>query len=108
MNGSKFLRSAAVTGVLAVGLMGASALPASADSIQTRCNYGECYRVRCDDWGRDCVRMGYYNSDYYRGRRHWVCDYDGEGCHWAYNDGYRYYDRDRYYDRPAVSFGMRF
>lgn len=103
MNVSKFLKGAAVTGVLSVGLMSASAIPASADTIQTRCNsFGDCYRVRCDDWNRDCVRIGYYNSDYYRGNRRWVCDYDGDNCHWSYYDGYRYYDR------PGVSFGLRF
>ena len=83
-------------------------LPASADTIETRCSgYGDCYRVRCDDYHEDCVRMGYYNSGYYNnGYRRWVCDADGDDCHWVYDNGYHY--RHYYYDHPGVSFGFHF
>jgi len=102
---ANLLKSAAVAGVLTLGGLAASAVPASADTYETRCNgYGDCYRVRCDDWHNDCVRMGYYRSDYYhRNDRRWVCDRDGDDCHWAY-----YGDRDYYYDRPHVGFGFNF
>ncbi len=100
---ANLLKSAAVAGVLTLGGIAASAVPASADTIETRCNgYGDCYRVRCDDWHNDCVRMGYYRSDYYHRDRRWVCDADGDDCHWAY-----YGDRDYYYG-PHVGFGFHF
>ena len=109
LNASNLLKGAAVAGLLGLGALGASAVPASADTIETRCSgYGDCYRVRCDDFHEDCVRIGYYNSGYYNGYynngRRWVCDADGDDCHWVYYNGYRY----RYYDRPGVSFGFHF
>jgi hypothetical protein len=104
LNASNLLKGAALAGLLGLGGLGATAIPASADTIETRCNgFGDCYRVRCDDWHQDCVRMGYERSEYYynSGRR-WICDADGEDCHWAY------YGDHRYYDRPGVSFGFHF
>lgn len=102
---ANLLKGVAAAGLLTLGALGASATPASADSIETRCNgFGDCYRVRCDDWHQDCVRIGYYRSDYYGSNRRWVCDADGDDCHWAYY-GSRYY---RDYDRPGVSFGFHF
>jgi len=101
---SNLLKGAAGAGLLVLGALGASATPASADSIETRCNgFGDCYRVRCDDWHQDCVRVGYSRSDYYGSNRRWVCDADGDDCHYAY-----YGDRYRDYDRPGVSFGFHF
>ncbi len=103
LNASNLLKSAAIAGLVGFGAMGAAVAPASADSIETRCSsYGDCYRVRCNDWHEDCVRTGYYRSDYDRDRRRWVCDADGDDCHWQYYDGYRYYNR------PSVDFGFRF
>ncbi len=100
---SNLLKSAAVAGLLAFGVTGAAVTPASADTIETRCNsFGDCYRMRCNDWHEDCVRMGYYRSDYDRDRRRWVCDADGDDCHWQYYDGYRYYNR------PSIHFGFGF
>lgn len=106
LKASNLLKGAAAAGLLALGAIGASAVPASADTIETRCSgYGDCYRVRCDDWHQDCVRMGYYRSDYDRPGRRWVCDADGDNCHWAYSD---YYRDHYYYDHPGVSFGFHF
>lgn len=107
LSATNLLKSAAVAGVLTLGGLAASAAPASADTFETRCSgYGDCYRVRCDDWHNDCVRVGYrgdyYRSDYYHHDRRWVCDADGDDCHWAYYG-------DRYYDYgPNVGFGFHF
>jgi len=105
LNASNLLKGAAVAGLLGLGALGASALPASADTIETRCNgFGDCYRVRCDDYHEGCVRIGYYSSGYYSpGYRRWVCDADGDNCHWAYHDGSYHY-----YEHPGVSFGFHF
>jgi hypothetical protein len=93
---------------LSLGAFGAGTVPASADSIETRCDgYGDCYRVHCDDFHEDCVRVGYYRSDYDRPGRHWACDADGDNCHWAYYGG-DYYTEHHYYERPGVSFGFHF
>lgn len=107
LNASNLLKGVAVAGLLGLGALGASAVgavSASADTIESRCNgFGDCYRVRCDDYHEDCVRIGYYSSGY-TGYRRWVCDADGDNCRWVYDNGYRY----RYYDRPGVSFGFHF
>ena len=107
LNASNLLKGAAVAGLLGLGALGASAVPASADTIETRCSgFGDCYRVRCDDYHEDCVRLGYYSSGYYNpGYRRWVCDADGDNCRWVYDNGYYRY---HYYDRPGVSFGFHF
>jgi hypothetical protein len=49
-------------------------------------------RVHCDWDGDNCWREPIYSSrdrdydsGYYGGgERHWVCDADGDNCHWAY------------------------
>jgi hypothetical protein len=106
LNMSNLLKGAAVASLLGFGALGATVTPASADTIETRCNgFGDCYRVRCDDFHDDCVRVGYYSSSYSHAGRRWVCDADGDDCHWAYyNDDYYYH----HYYRPGVSFGFRF
>ena len=103
---SNLLMGAAVAGLLGLGAVGVSTVPAKADTIQTRCSgYGDCYRVRCDDDGDYCTRLGYYNSGYYgNGYRRWVCDADGEDCHWVYYNGYYRHD----YYRPGINFGFHF
>lgn len=91
---SRALKTAAVAAVVGVGFAGAGAAPASADTIRTHCFGDDCYREHCNDFGYDCVNIGYYDAHVYR-PDHWryVCDYDGD-CHWArvYND--RVYERD--------------
>ncbi len=108
LNASNLLKGAAIASLLGLGALGASVVPASAHTIETRCSgFGDCYRVRCDDYHEDCVGLDYYNSGYYGSSyRRWVCDADGDNCRWVYDDGYRY--RYRYYDRPGVSFGFHF
>lgn len=93
---SRALKTAAVAALLGVGLAGAGATSASAEIIKTQCFGDDCYRVRCDDWGFDCVRTGYIDRDYDRGyrayRSRYICDADGEYCHWTrtYDDDYPY------------------
>lgn len=86
---SRVLKSAAVAALLGVGLAGAGATSASAEIIKTRCFGDDCYRVRCNDWGFDCVNIGYRDRDFRPYRSRYVCDADGEYCHWT-----RVYDRD--------------
>jgi len=105
---------------MGLGTLGLSSTPALADHVRTQCDRdGDyCWRVWCDhDWD-DCHRIdgsgyhryGYYRRSYYggygygggyyrryndydyNGGRRWVCDADGDDCHWTYG-GYRYYDR---------------
>ncbi len=91
---SRALTTAAMAALLGAGLAGASATSASADTIKTRCSDEGCYRVRCNDFGFDCVNIGYEEHYIYRPyRSRWVCDADGERCHWARYYGY---DRDTY------------
>lgn len=91
------LKIAAGAGLLALGLA-ASATPAQAYTMQ-RCNDDGCYRVRCDDDGDNCVRISsYYGSSYYVRRSYqpiydrpyyhvdsrYLCDADGDDCHWTH------------------------
>jgi hypothetical protein len=91
---SKALKTAAIAGLLGVGLAGAGTTSASADTIRTRCFGDDCYRERCNDLGFDCINIGYYDEHIYRpGQWRYVCDDDGN-CHWA-----RLYNYDRVYER---------
>jgi hypothetical protein len=106
MRFSNSLKTAALAGLFGVGLIAASS-PALADRVYTRCDRDgdRCWRVVCDNDGDQCQRYrinnGYYNNNYYRynryydndynnyynnnyGRR-WVCDSDGDRCHWSYD-----------------------
>jgi len=91
---SRALKIAAVAGVVGLGLAGTGTITsASADTIRTQCFGDDCYRQRCDDFGYDCVNIGYYDEHVYRpGRWRWTCEDDG-GCHWT-----RIYNDDRYYE----------
>jgi hypothetical protein len=91
------LKTVAIAGLMGIGLAGTGAVtPASADTIRTRCFGDDCYRQQCDDFGYDCVNIGYEGyPDYQAGQWERVCDADH--CDWA-----RIYDEDRPYgyDRP--------
>jgi hypothetical protein len=102
---SKTLKSAALAGILGLGLAAATTTPANADRVYTRCNSERCWKVACD-WN-DCRRMPvrwhgdgpsyrtdrrYYDSDRDRFYRYhhfdhrrgvWVCDGDSEYCRWS-------------------------
>jgi hypothetical protein len=111
MHFSKTLKTTALAGLFGLGFLAAS--PALAHRVYTRCDSDgdRCYRVVCDDDGDDCRRTssynGYYNNGYYNngyrsyynsynsdrynryynnyGYRRWVCDSDGDRCHWSYD-----------------------
>lgn len=97
------------TKILAVaGIAGAAALLGSVSTASartfTRCDGDHCVRVHCDWNGDNCWReASYYRSDYhdydrdrgyyggyyggygdYSAHRRWVCDTDGDDCHWQY------------------------
>jgi hypothetical protein len=99
---SNTLKRTALAGVLGVAAVVGVAGAASARDY-TRCDAdgGRCYRVHCDWDGDNCYRESsynnYYNRDYYhrydRGYyggyyggyhdRRYVCDSDGDRCHWT-------------------------
>lgn len=106
MHFSKTLKTTALAGLFGLGFVIAATSPALAHRAYTRCDSDgdRCVRVVCDDDGDDCrtYRMNtnyydryrynnYYNGNYDRDRgyynsgyRHWVCDSDGDRCHWTY------------------------
>jgi len=46
---------------------------------------GHCVSITCDRDGDNCWRESqYYNNDYYRHDGRWVCDSDGNRCHYEY------------------------
>jgi hypothetical protein len=105
---SRITKLGAATGLLALGLTAASAVPASAAYYASRCDSYGCYRVRCHDDGFGCVRVSSYESSdymvprdydydmddpYYHATSRYLCNSDGEYCHWThtYRDGFDYY-----------------
>ena len=96
---SNTLKYTALAGVLGVAAIVAGAGAASARDY-TRCDSdGDCARVHCDWDGDNCYRENTYHRDYYHrdgydrgyyggyygnyGDRRWVCDADGDRCHWV-------------------------
>ena len=114
MRFSRTVKTAALVGLLGLGAAAAACGPAQAARSSIRCDRDgdHCWRVVCDDEGYDCRTYtlsgygyrndgayrryydrdgsgyygnGYYgNGYYYNGRRRWVCDRDGDDCHWSY------------------------
>lgn len=105
---TNFAKLGAVAGLLTLGLTAFSATPANAAYYASRCDSYGCYRVRCHDDGFGCTRVSsYYSSDYqvprdydedmdapyYHSTARWLCNSDGEYCHWThdYRDGFDFY-----------------
>jgi hypothetical protein len=70
-------------------LMGALALfaatPALCDQLLTQCVKHDCARMRCDDWGENCSRVGSLESTHGNLAApvaHQTCDEFGD-CHFA-------------------------
>jgi hypothetical protein len=100
LNISTTLKGAALASILGVAAVVGGAKIASAETY-TRCSAdGDCVREHCDAFGNDCWREHVYYRDYrdrdayhpyFRGYyggygdRHWVCDADGDDCHWVYD-----------------------
>ena len=103
---SRIPKLGAAAGLLALGLTAASVVPANAAYYASRCDSYGCYRVRCHNDGFGCVRVSsYYSSDYmvprdydmddpyYHATARYLCDSDGDYCHWThtYRDGFDNY-----------------
>ncbi len=92
---SNALKTTAIAALFGLAVAGTSAVPVSAATYETRCYGDDCYRVRCNDFGFNCIRMEYLGDvDYARTRERLVCDEDGEDCHWVRSR--IYYDDDDY------------
>lgn len=80
-------RYAALAAFLGLGAVAVGSTPASAYIYRTDCMGDSCVRVRCDNDGDYCVRVGYRTYDEVRPNYRYVCDEDG--CR---------YQRTGYYD----------
>ncbi|HUJ03475.1 MAG TPA: hypothetical protein VLW75_07565 [Rhizomicrobium sp.] len=92
MTVSKHLRTLALAGLGGIAIAAAGATAASAAYTYTRCDSYRCWHVRCDNDGDYCRNAGYVYRDYDRGHyrhynRRWVCDRDGDDCHYVYDRG---------------------
>lgn len=87
---------AALAAFVGLGAVAAST-PASAYVYRTDCMGDECYRVRCDNDGDYCVRVGYRSYEpvrYQRYESRYVCDSFGDNCRYirsGYYDDFGYY-----------------
>ena len=79
------LKTTAIAALLVSGVAGAASSSASADTIKTRCTRDDGVRLRCNDFGDDCFRIGYFE-------RH---DYD-RALPYGYTRTYDYYYPDTY------------
>jgi hypothetical protein len=94
------LKAAAIAMVLGIGLPSASA-----ETIGTQCYRDGCFRVRCDDSGRNCVSLNEQTPVDRPHEPREVCRMD-TNCHWTEAYGYdpRYdYTFDRDYDRAGIN-----
>lgn len=108
---SNTVKSLALASALGLAGLAATATTASAHYTTTRCYGDRCEVLRCDYDGDGCYTVNsYYRDEGYRGggyyggynRAHWVCDEDGDDCHWSY--GYGYYGRPHY--RSHIGIGV--
>lgn len=97
------LRTTGAAALMAIGV--AMSTSASAATYETRCYGGDCYRMRCNDWGYNCRRMDFLGAvGYSRPRERMMCDADGDDCHWSPARAYRY-DYDNGYDYDDDYYG---
>ncbi|HEY3779046.1 MAG TPA: hypothetical protein VGL35_13420 [Rhizomicrobium sp.] len=90
------LKMTAAAAMLGLGAIATTGTPASADTFRTRCYGDDCVRMQCDDWGRDCFRIGEFDRyDYDR-----VTPYNYTRTYNVYPDTYYGpdYDHDYYND----------
>ncbi|HEY6578299.1 MAG TPA: hypothetical protein VIY09_03175 [Rhizomicrobium sp.] len=97
------LKTTAMAALLGLGVAGAAATPASADTVRSRCDGDNCVRLQCNDYGYDCFRIGYYDRGYYSR------DYDDQGGSYGYAPAYSYapaynYTPDYYPDYAAPGY----
>lgn len=90
-------RYAALAAFVGLGAVAVST-PASAYIYKTDCMGDSCVRVRCDNDGDFCVRVGYREYDrpnYRRYESRYECDADGDNCAYVtttYRTTSGYYD----------------
>ena len=111
---SNTVKSAALAGALGLAGLAATATTASAHYTTTRCDGDRCEVLRCDYDGDGCYTVSsYYRDDYgYRrdndndsySRARWVCDDDGDDCHWVYGNGY--YDHPHSHAHIGIGLGF--
>lgn len=107
---SNGLKTAAFAALLGTGLAAAGTTSASADTFRTHCFGGVCYQQRCDDFGADCIDIGYsapavtpwygygaypyptYGPTYGVSGSRYICDADGDNCRWV--PAYDYHEED--------------
>jgi hypothetical protein len=102
LQGTTWTSRAAIAVVLGIGLAGPCA---SAETIGMRCYRDGCFRVRCDDSGRNCVSLHEPAPVDRPHEPRQVCRLD-TNCHWTGAYGYdpRYdYAIDRDYDHGGIS-----
>ena len=88
---STTLKTGAFAALIGLASMGAASTPAAAHTWQTRCYGDDCYRVRCNDLGYNCVRTESLGGvGYVRYRNRMVCDEDGDDCHMMRTRIYNY------------------
>jgi hypothetical protein len=62
-----------------------AAAPALSDQLLTQCTKHDCARMRCDDWGENCSRVGSLertHGNLAAPMAHQVCNEFGD-CHYA-------------------------
>jgi hypothetical protein len=92
------LKTSTAAALIGLGVVAASATTAAARTYETRCFGDDCYRVRCNDFGYNCVRMEYMGPiGYVRHRDRLMCDSDGDDCQWVRTRMYDDYDYDDFY-----------
>jgi hypothetical protein len=62
-----------------------AATPGLCDTLVTQCTKHDCARLRCDDWGENCSRVGSLertHGNFAAPMAHQVCDEFGD-CHFV-------------------------
>ncbi len=78
-NTAKYAALAAVLGLGAV----AASTPASAYTYRTDCMGDSCVRMRCDNDGDFCVKVGYRTYETPRPEYKYVCNSYGDDCRYV-------------------------
>lgn len=93
------LKTTALAALLGLGAAATGGTAASAYTIRTRCENGDCVRLQCNNYGYDCFRIGYTERDYNRPYSYMTRSYTytPETYTPDYTEGY-YRDNDQDYN----------
>jgi hypothetical protein len=93
---------AVLAALLGIGVFGAGAFRAAADTTTTSCTGDHCYLMACNDEGYGCVRINdappFYRDHYppnirYPDPTRMICDAFDDNCHYpSHNRAPGYYD----------------